>query len=282
MQKDTIMEQEFKFSEEYIQRKLNSFFAESTKKYVVENLFVFEWESDKLIITRSGYAYEFEVKISKSDFKADFKKEDKHTILEGKKEFLPSYDKVLDMWKGLQADNYRTSRFKKPNYFYYAVPEGLIDVNDVPEYAGLIYVLPEGEKKSNDGKWCWDGFYVAKSAPKLHGTKYSNDDLNLTDKFYYNMLTWKNNARDEKDRRLLTEGDHKIPYAELVEKCEKFGKENKALKTLADSEGKKADFFAETMEQDRRIIRAYQLKMKELDPNFDFIEFEDKILEEYE
>lgn len=275
------MEQEFKFSEEYIQRKLNSFFAESTKKYVVENLFVFEWESDKLIITRSGYAYEFEVKISKSDFKADFKKEDKHTILEGKKEFLPSYDKILGIWKGLQADNYRTSRFKKPNYFYYAVPEGLIDVNDVPEYAGLIYVLPEGEKKSKDGKWCWDGFYVVKSAPKLHGTKYSNDDLNLTDKFYYNMLTWKNNARDEKDRRLLTE-DHKIPYAELLEKYEKGEKEKKALKIVADTEGQRAEFFAQTMEQDRHIIRAYQLKMKELDPNFDFIEFEDKILEEYE
>lgn len=276
------MEQEFKFSEEYIQRKLNSFFAESTKKYVVENLFVFEWESDKLIITRSGYAYEFEVKISKSDFKADFKKEDKHTILEGKKEFLPSYDKVLGIWKELQADNYRTAKFKKPNYFYYAVPEGLIDVNDVPEYAGLIYVLPEGEKKSKDGKWCWDGFYVVKSAPKLHGTKYSNDDLNLTDKFYYNMLTWKNNARDEKDRRLLTEGDHKIPYAELLEKYEKGEKEKKALKIVADTEGQRAEFFAQTMEQDRHIIRAYQLKMKELDPDFDFIEFEDKILEEYE
>lgn len=276
------MEQEFKFSEEYIQRKLNSFFAESTKKYVVENLFVFEWESDKLIITRSGYAYEFEVKISKSDFKADFKKEDKHTILEGKKEFLPSYDKVLGIWKELQADNYRTAKFKKPNYFYYAVPEGLIDVNDVPEYAGLIYVLPEGEKKSKDGKWCWDGFYVVKSAPKLHGTKYSNDDLNLTDKFYYNMLTWKNNARDEKDRRLLTEGDHKIPYAELLEKYENGEKEKKALKIVADTEGQRAEFFAHTMEQDRHIIRAYQLKMKELDPDFDFIEFEDKILEEYE
>ena len=275
------MEQEFKFSEEYIQRKLNSFFAESTKKYVVENLFVFEWESDKLIITRSGYAYEFEVKISKSDFKADFKKEDKHTILEGKKEFLPSYDKVLGIWKGLQADNYRTSRFKKPNYFYYAVPEGLIDVNDVPEYAGLIYVLPGGEKKSKDGKWCWDGFYVVKSAPKLHGTKYSNDDLNLTDKFYYNMLTWKNNAMDEKYRRLLTE-DHKIPYAELLEKYEKGEKEKKALKIVADTEGQRAEFFAQTMEQDRHIIRAYELKIRELDPDFDFIEFEDKILEEYE
>ena len=73
----------FKFTEEYIQKKLDGFFAESTKKYVLENLYVFSWESDKLIETRSGLIYEFEIKVSKADFKNDFKKKDKHVILEG-------------------------------------------------------------------------------------------------------------------------------------------------------------------------------------------------------
>lgn len=53
-------------------------------------------------------------------------------------------------------------------------------------------------------------------------------------------------------------------------------------KALCDSQDKTMKFFAETMEQDRHIIRAYQLKMKELNPDFDFVEFEDKILEEYQ
>ena len=96
------------------------------------------------------------------------------------------------------------------------------------------------------------------------------------------METWKNNCRKEKERRLLAEGDHKIPYAELLEKYEAGEKEKKALSALCDSQDRTMKFFAETMEQDRHIIRAYQLKMKELNPDFDFIEFEDKILEEYE
>ena len=69
---------------------------------------------------------------------------------------------------------------------------------------------------------------------------------------------------------------------ELLEKYETGEKEKKALSALCDSQGKTMEFFAETMEQDRHIIRAYQLKMKELLPDFDFIEFEDKILEEHE
>ena len=245
----------FKFTEEYIQNKLNWFFAISTQKYVLENLYVFKWESDKLIETRSGLIYEFEIKVTRSDFKNDFKKEDKHVILEGKKEHLPAYDKVLDRWKSLHEEYYRTSRYKKPNYFYYAVPEGMISVDEVPEYAGLVYILPEGERKNKDGQWC-DGFYVVKNAPKLHNTKYTDDELNLSEKFYYNMISWKDKYRDEKNRRLLTEDDeHKIPYAELLEKYDKAEKERKAMVALVNLEAGKAKMFAETMEADRKIIR---------------------------
>lgn len=272
----------FKFTEEYIQNKLNWFFAISTQKYVLENLYVFKWESDKLIETRSGLIYEFEIKVTRSDFKNDFKKEDKHVILEGKKEHLPAYDKVLDRWKSLHEEYYRTSRYKKPNYFYYAVPEGMISVDEVPEYAGLVYILPEGERKNKDGQWC-DGFYVVKNAPKLHNTKYTDDELNLSEKFYYNMISWKDKYRDEKNRRLLTEDDeHKIPYAELLEKYDKAEKERKAMVALVNLEAGKAKMFAETMEADRKIIRGYQLKMKELDPNFDTIKFEDQFLDDEE
>ena len=175
------MGDDFKFTEEYIQGKLGGFLSMGTQKYVMENLFVFSWESDKLVMTRSDMLYEFEIKISRSDFKADFKKKDKHAILEGKEEFVPSYDKVLDRWKSLHEEYYKVSNYKKPHYFYYAVPEGLIEASEVPEYAGLVYVLPEGEHKTRDGKSCWDGFYVVKPAPKLHNGKYTADELNLSD-----------------------------------------------------------------------------------------------------
>ena len=276
---EIIMENDFKFTEEYIQRKLGGFLSMSTQKYVMENLFVFSWESDKLIMTRSGMLYEFEIKISRSDFKADFKKKDKHVILEGKEEFVPSYDKVLDCWKPLHEEYYKVSHYKKPHYFYYAVPEGMIAADEIPEYAGLIYVLPEGKRESRDGKICWDSFYVVKPAPKLHNDKYTADELNLSDKFYYNMLSWKDKCREEKERRLLMEDEgHKIPYAELMEKYEQLKKENAALKVLADSEGQKAKMFAETMDSDYGIIKGYREKIRELVPEFDFIKFEDEFL----
>ena len=273
------MESDFKFTEEYIQRKLGGFLSMSTQKYVMENLFVFSWESDKLIMTRSDMLYEFEIKISRSDFKADFKKKDKHVILEGIEEFVPSYDKILDRWKSLHEEYYKVSHYKKPHYFYYAVPEGMIDVSEVPEYAGLIYVLPEGKYETKDGKWCSDGIYVVKPAPKLHNNKYTNDELNLTDKFYYNMLSWKDKCREEKDRRLLMEDEgHKIPYAELNEKYEKFKKERAAFDALLKTQEQTIKYFADTMEADRRIIRGYQDRMKELDKDFDFIKFEDEFI----
>ena len=85
-----------KFSEGFIQEALEKYFAENSVRYFMDNLFVFRWESDKLIETKTGYIYEFEIKISKADFKNDFKnKKDKHMILAGSKacgqEYLPSF-----------------------------------------------------------------------------------------------------------------------------------------------------------------------------------------------
>ena len=289
---DTIIDdsKKFKFSEEYIQRKLNGFFAISTQKYVLENLYIFSWESDKFIETRSGLIYEFEIKISRSDYKNDFKKEDKHVILEGKEKYIPSVKKLdeftwwTDDFKEERKKYYLTENHKKPNYFYYAVPEGMISVDEVPDYAGLIYVLPDSGKGwvNKDGHWCGCGFYIVKKAPKLHDKHYTDDELSLSEKFYYNMLSWKDKCQIEKERRLITEDDdHKIPYAELMEKYEKLQKEYNAMKVLVDSEAKTNKFLAETMEQDRKIIRGYQVKLREMDPEFDFIKFEDEFLEDY-
>lgn len=139
-------------SEQSILGVLNSQFL-SQPKYLLNNLYVFSWESDYLALTKSGYWYEVEVKISRSDFKADFKKEEKH--------------------KTLQSVNEKPC----PNYYYYAVPEGLVSADEVPDYAGLIYIGKHGY------------IQTMKGAPMLHKVKLQ---LNLQDKFYYN---WKDECR---------------------------------------------------------------------------------------
>ena len=111
-------------------------------------------ECDVISISKSNYIYEHEVKISRSDFKADFKKE-KHKFMTERKSIKERLIKennqmVRDIW-------YLTS-----NYFYFVVPDGLISIEEIPEYAGLIYVSENLE------------FNIIKKAPLIHKEKASS------------------------------------------------------------------------------------------------------------
>ena len=78
--KQTLLLTKEQVSEQLLQQYLRGW--KSNPKYIVENLYVFDWESDMLIKTRSGYWYEVECKISFADFKNDFKhKWQKHELL---------------------------------------------------------------------------------------------------------------------------------------------------------------------------------------------------------
>ena len=190
-------------TEQTIQRRLNYIF--SSWKYNVDGLFVFEWESDKLIWTKTGYIYEFEIKISRADFKNDFKnKKEKHIILKGPTEeerFMPSFYQSYEWNKHLYnsiddckarikpGDSHLIESHKKPNYFYYAVPERLIQPEEVPEYAGLIYILKEYHYERQS-------YVIVKKAPFLHKQKYKDGELNLAEKFWWN---WQSDRRLRKE-----------------------------------------------------------------------------------
>lgn len=160
-------------TEEKIQKAIyeHGFLSHSSIKYYTENLWIYGWESDIWIMTKSGYSYETEVKISRNDFKNDFKhKKNKHLLLES-----------LDA-----AENKR-----RPNYFYYAVPEGLISVEEVPEYAGLLYIVPISDH--------FNRVDVVKKAPQIHKEKTDTEFLNLIDKFYFNYINARYNLRKYKE-----------------------------------------------------------------------------------
>lgn len=152
---------EAKYTEKSIQESLKRFI--SSPKYRIENLYVFNWESDLLFLTQSGYWYEIEIKISRSDFYNDAKKKvGKYS----KAEFLSNPDKFA------------------PNYFYYAVPKGLISLDEIPPHAGLIEV----------DNIRWD---IIKKAPKLRN-KIEVPAKFLADKFYYNWRSEISNHRGTK------------------------------------------------------------------------------------
>lgn len=104
-----------------------------------ENVSFFSHESDVLSINKSGYLTEFEIKISRSDFKADFKKR-----------------------KWLKHNFNNENRIA--NRFYYVCPKGMILENEVPDFAGLIYYLD-------------DVLIYVKTAPLLHKTKHDKDKV---------------------------------------------------------------------------------------------------------
>ena len=191
-----------KHSEKSIQLLLESRFSAGNIKYTVSNLYLFryDWETDFLVVQRtSGYCYEIEIKVSRSDFFNDFKKIDKHSILkEGtymKKKYRYPTDPVTG--KRISEKYYSPEKWDyRPNKFYYCVPVGLIKKEEVPDYAGLMYVTPMG--------------IVTVKEPKfIHKEKLNLQDK-LCDKFYY---YWKDAEKAvmilEKNQKLY-EGKIKI------------------------------------------------------------------------
>lgn len=82
-------------------------------------------EMDVMSVSKSGYLYEFEVKVSRSDFMADFKKKNR--------QFNDGINGVV------------VPRLS-PNFFSYVCPDGMIVENEIPSYAGLYYASINGLK----------------------------------------------------------------------------------------------------------------------------------------
>ena len=96
-------------TEQIIIKHLSSSIDESKFPFQLSNVFIYHWECDYWIMTAHGETREIEVKINRSDFFHDAKKQ-KH-----------------------KEDN-------GANYFYYACPVGLILPEEVEKRYGLMYV----------------------------------------------------------------------------------------------------------------------------------------------
>jgi len=128
--------------------------------YKLFNTYIFNNESDFFCVSSSGYVIEVEIKISRSDFKNDFKK---------------------THWNGVNKhENLKSDSTYKPNKFYFAVPENMVTKDEIPDYAGLIYIVETGIK--------YKSHYIVKNAKFLHKEnlfKKLNFVTKLMNKFYY-------------------------------------------------------------------------------------------------
>lgn len=118
----------------------------STFRIGIPNIYFYRWESDFLGLTRSGYCHEFEIKVSKEDYLADFNKKHKHNLLSIYHK-SPSPTHVI------------------PKRFYYVISGFWLEMSEVPAYAGLLIVTPSGYIKT------------IKRAPDLPATPVTEDNL---------------------------------------------------------------------------------------------------------
>ncbi len=123
------------------------------REIVIPNFYVGRWEMDIFRMTPSGMVYEYEIKISRSDFKNDFKK---------------SYDEYRSGGHEVESVKMKHDIIKsgerKCNRFFFVVPEGLVKPEEVPKHCGLMYFQDNGY------------FRTVKNAPLLHKNK-GNQDL---------------------------------------------------------------------------------------------------------
>ncbi len=138
MENKSAQELQYQFYRQYMQQSL----------YLMPNVYPNNWsECDILRITKNGYMYEYEIKLSVADFKNDKTK----TIYRASKGHMSKY--VL-----LEDKAYTT----KPNYFVYLTYQELGEqlLPLIPQFAGLLTFTT-----TPFYKWQW-----LKKAPKLHNT----------------------------------------------------------------------------------------------------------------
>lgn len=144
-----------------IQKRLYQDLSTKSSLWIVPNSCVLGWESDLIAVSRAGVMSEYEIKISKADFKLDAAKQ-KHEHIQL---FQKGIMSAKHSYGGLPPVLYDRPTQTPANYFWYACPAELIQVQEVPEYAGLL--------------WLGSGWrpQIVKKPPKLHSNKITQKQI---------------------------------------------------------------------------------------------------------
>jgi hypothetical protein len=107
------------------------------------------WECDLFVLTRSGYFWEFEVKLSRSDFLRDAEKS-REIRATGRNEPVPAAEARFPGQTRWVCDSERKHDLlargdpRGPQKFFYVAPAGVLAPGDIPSWAGLIEVVGNG------------------------------------------------------------------------------------------------------------------------------------------
>ncbi len=156
-------------NEKHIQNALHAWRTERGHPFIAPNVTMPSGEMDLISISKSGFVYEHEIKISRADFKADFKhKEEKHVWMQDAKKLKGECVRHIEYQKRW-GRNPNAAPLHCANYFIYVCPENLIKVEEIPVYAGLCYWQPSSQ--NYQGFWRFGRVTVIKEPPRLHREK---------------------------------------------------------------------------------------------------------------
>jgi hypothetical protein len=110
---------------------------------IVPNVYLYSWESDLISVTKKDIVHEYEIKVVHSDFVNDAKKAQRHAVL-----------------KTGSSTESRIAVHRRPNYFWYVMPENCVKIEEIPMHAGFIGITFYGTEGM--------AFRVIKKAPQLH------------------------------------------------------------------------------------------------------------------
>lgn len=167
------------------------------------------WECDVFELTKAGFFREYEIKLTRSDFRIDAKK-------------------IRKRW----TRNGNARAHDGPCKFYFVAPAGVIPLNELPEWAGLIVCETRTTRAFKALPGTRDVFtHVEKEAPQLHKVKAVDSVLAAVHKAGYwrflrallhNDFTTRNETETEKEngavdqdaRRDQTENEAQMVEAE--------------------------------------------------------------------
>lgn len=121
------------------------------------------FESDFLSVTQAGLTHEIEIKMSRSDFLADFKKQNKHALIQ---------------------------HGELANFFWFAAPKGMLKAQDIPDYAGHIEFEYETIQVGRNTLVQYRmNAYIVKDAPRIHRNKKKVDEKIFRSMYYKQLNT---------------------------------------------------------------------------------------------
>ena len=115
---------------------------------LIPNYYFGMYEADIFRVNKQGYTIEYEIKISKADFRKDFTKSHRVFVKNEqgeieKEEYTDKRGNKYKRWKTINVTKHQhIQEGNRTNKFYFCCPEGLIDKSEIPKEYGLIYFTP--------------------------------------------------------------------------------------------------------------------------------------------